>query len=150
MPIGKRASRCPASTKAMGEPHRGARPQRREDLNVQLVWAASEMSRMTRSEARITSNCAEGAVLLAEARRPRPLERARSGPQADRDLDGAVQGVAQVLRLGGSLRSPADHADLVDAVERAGKPVEKVPAAADDHLRQLPRVMYSLSNTAVS
>ena len=42
--------------------------------------------------------------------------------------------VAQVLRLRRPLRSPADHADLLDAGERLGQQREQVTAAFDDLL----------------
>ena len=57
----------------------------------------------------------------------------RAAAQADLDLDaGALERLAQVLRLRRALRAPADHADLLDALERLGQQREQV-AAADDH-----------------
>jgi hypothetical protein len=51
--------------------------------------------------------------------------------QPDLHLDGrALERVAQVLRLRRALRAPADHADLLHALERLREQREQVAAAA--------------------
>jgi hypothetical protein len=45
-------------------------------------------------------------------------------PEAYRHPHAAGQGITKVLRLGRALRPPPDDADLADAVERLGQPLE--------------------------
>ena len=78
---------------------------------------------------------AQRAVLLGEAGLARLRHRRRAVAQADLDLDaGALERVAQVLRLRRPLRAPADDADLLDAREGLGQQREQVAAALDDLL----------------
>jgi hypothetical protein len=80
---------------------------------------------------------AERAVLLGEAARARLLVGLRGGAEADAHLGvhaRLLQRVAEVLALRGRLGAPPDDADGVDALERLGKLLEEVAAAAHDVL----------------
>ena len=75
---------------------------------------------------------AEGALALVEANLLGGRPRGGALAEADRDRDvraDLLQRVREVLGLRGRLGAPADHADLLDALERLGDERELVAAA---------------------
>ena len=123
-----------AEQEAVRQAERRARAQRLEDLLVVARPGRRRRSAAaTMSDSRIdlrTSRraCRSSSVKPGLGGR---LHRRRALAQADHDLDaGALERVAQVLGLGRALRAPADHADLLDALEGLGQQREQVAAAA--------------------
>ena len=100
------------------------------------AWAASEMRSNTRSDSRTTASISPRVPFCSVNPALRRLgRRLGAGAQAHLHRDaGALQRLAQVLRLGGALRAPADHPDLLDAGEGLGQEGKQVAAALDDLL----------------
>ena len=125
-----------ADQEAVREAERGAGAERFEDLAVQLRLGG--VGNEQEHEVRLLDDgehLAQRAVLLGEAGLPRLGHRARARAQADLHLDaGALERVAQVLRLRRALRAPADDADLLDAREGLGQQGKQVPPTFDDLL----------------
>ena len=121
---------------AVREAQRGAVAERVEDAPVVLRerGVGDEQQRhVGLVDDRV--HLAQGAALLREPDRLGLLHRSRAFPQADLDPDaGALERLAQVLRLRGSLRRPADDADLGDSLECLRQERKQVTAAGNDGL----------------
>src|SRR5712692_2956432 len=125
-----------AEQEAVRQAERRARLQRVEDLPVQLrLRGIGDEKDGEVVAANDVQHLAQRVVLLAEARRARVRERLRALAQSDDDLDArALERFAQVLRLRGALRAPADNADLLDARERLRQQAEQMAPAAKEAL----------------
>lgn len=76
---------------------------------------------------------AERVLARVESSRLGSVDTAAVLAQADLDVDaGSSQGIAQVLRLSRSLRTPADRTDLLDTPEAVRKARELVSASQND------------------
>ena len=120
---------------AVRQPEGRTRLQRLEDARVELRLrgVGDEQDHQVRLRDDV-EHLSQRLVVLAEVGCPGLLERRRSGAQADGDLDGLAQRVAEVLRLRAPLRPPTDDADPAHPAQRRRQKRQQVPAAPYDPL----------------
>ncbi len=87
----------------------------------------------------------EGAIFFAETNGLGLFEGGGSLTESDGDLDvgtGFLQGIGHVLGLGGSLGSPSDNTNILDALESLGKEGEEVTSSLHDGLLRVGEINF--------